>query len=337
MEAWERGFVAVAARHEGLIARFHLPEIGVDAHHWQRALASGRWDELSRRVLRSASSPASDGQRVLAAVLDASPGAVLHGPSALAWMKLQGFDLARVQVARQRGATGRAAHLAVVHRLRSLRAHDVIVFQGIPTETALRAIWTEAAQYASPRRRELGVERIGHLLDAAHREGLVTWAGLHEMVEDIRQRGRSGTVIMRELAGPREPGSSPTESRNETRFTEILEQRNIRAFLRQRHLGGHEPIGRCDFRDDVLPLALEVNSLKYHTTPTDRAADERRYQALNDAGFSVAVIWDYDLWARPVAVVATVHDARRRAKAGERSVTHSPACPWPNPYLGARS
>lgn len=337
MEAWEQEFVAVAARHEGLLARFHLPEIGADARHWHRALQSGRWHELSRRVLRSASSPASDAQRVLAAVLDASPGAVLHGPSTLGWMGLHGFDLTRVKVARQRGASGRHANLATVHRMRSLRAHDVIVFRGIPTETALRAIWTEAARYAAPRRREIGIERIGHLLDHAHREGLVTWAGLHEMVEDIRQRGRSGTVIMRELAGRRPPGSSPTESRNETQFVEILEARSIRSFRRQRHLGGHEPIGRCDFRDDELPLALEVNSLKYHTTPTDRAADERRYQALNNAGFTVAVIWDYDLWARPAAVVATVRGARRRASAAERSVTHSPACPWPDPYLGARS
>lgn len=336
MEAWEQGFVEVAARHEGLITRFHLPEIAADAHHWRRALQSGRWQEMSQRVLRSASAPATDAQRVLAAVLDASPGAVLHGPSTLAWMGLHGFNLTQVLVARQRGASGRHAYLAEVHRLRSLRAHDVIVFQGIPTETALRAIWTEAARYAAPRRRGIGIDRIGHLLDAAHREGLVTWAGLHEMVDDIRQRGRAGTVIMRELAGRRPHGSSPTESRNETQFVEILERRKIRPFRRQRHLGGHEPIGRCDFSDEQLPLALEVNSIKYHTTPTDRAADERRYQALNNAGFAVAVIWDYDLWARPSAVVATVRDARRRATAGERSVIHSPACPWPDPYVGAR-
>lgn len=337
MEEWERRFVGVAARNEGLIARFHLPEIGAYSRHWNYAVASQRWQQVSWRVLRSASSPESEAQRVLAAVLDASPGAVLHGPSTLGWMGLHGYDLTRVQVARARGASGRHAHLASIHRLRALRSHDVIVFSGIPTETALRAIWTEAARYAAPRRRETGIERIGHLLDHAHREGLVTWAALHEMVEDIRQRGRSGTVIMRELAGRRPPGSSPTESRNESRFVEILEQRAIRPFRRQSHLGGHEPIGRCDFCDDELPLALEVNSLKYHTAPTDRAADERRYQALNNAGFTVAVIWDYDLWARPGAVVTTVRDVRRRAAAGERSVTHSPACPWPDPYLGARA
>lgn len=337
MTGWEARFNEVAARHEGLFARFQLPDLGCTSVHWRLALRSGRWEEVSNRVLRSAGSAPTEAQRVLAAVLDASPGAVLHGPSTLGWMGLQGFNVATVLVARQRGASGRPAQLAVVHRLRSLRAHDVIVFQGIPTETALRAIWTEAARFAAPRRREVGIERIGHLLDYAHREGLVTWAGLHEMVEDIRQRGRAGTVIMRELAGRRPPGSSPTESRNETQFVEILERRSLRPFRRQRHLGGHEPIGRCDFSDEELPLALEVNSLKYHTTPTDRAADERRYQALNNAGFAVAVIWDYDLWARQAAVVATVRDARRRATAGERSVTHSPACPWPDPYLGARS
>jgi len=211
----------------------------------------------------------------------------------------------------------------------------VVLVRGIVTETALRAIWTEAAQYAPDHRYEVGLARIGRLLDQAHRLGLVTWAGLHEMVDDIHERGRAGSVIMRELARQRPPGSSPTESRLEDRFEEILDLDGQRRFRRQTVLGGHEPIGRCDFADDELPLATEVNSLTFHTTPTDQAADERRYQALMDAGFTVCVIWEDDLWSRRSTVVATVVEARRYATAGDRVVIHSPGCPWPEPRVGA--
>jgi hypothetical protein len=204
----------------------------------------------------------------------------------------------------------------------------------VVTETALRAIWSLAAQYSAPARLDIGAARIGNLLDAAHRLDLVTWAALNEMVEDIRQRGRQGTVLMRALAEARPPGSSPTESKQEKRLEDLLDQAGARSLRRQPVLGGHEPIGRCDHRDDELPLAVEVNSLRFHTTPSDRAADELRYQRLTLAGFTVGVIWEDDLWSAPRAVVDTVALARRHAAAGDRVVVHSPGCPWPLPHFG---
>lgn len=331
---WERRFSEVAERHEGLIAKFHLPDIDCDSVEWWRARRSGRWIPVGDRVLKRVGAPATETQRVLAAVLEASPGAVLHGRSSLAWLGMRGFDLATIEVARARGGSGATTELARVHRLRALRAHHVMVVRGVVTETALRAIWSEAARYAPERLHEIGHDRIGRLLDQAHRLGLVTWAGLHEMVGDIHERGRSGTVLMRALAAERPPGSSPTESRQEDRLEEILSGAGVRPLRRQRSLGGHEPIGRCDFGDDLVPLALEVNSLIFHTTPTDRSSDERRYQALIDAGFTVCVAWEDDLWSRPSAVVATVAEARRFAESGQQYVLHTPGCPWPPPLLG---
>ncbi len=331
---WEVAFQMVARDHEGLVARFHLPAHGLDSRHWWRAIRSGRWQPVGSRVLRSTSAPASVTQRVLAAILDASPGAVLHGSSTLAWLGLRAYDLADLHVARVRDASGSATSLATLHQLRALRAHDVIVVRGVVTETALRAIWSEAARFAPDRLREVGLARIGGLLDEAHRLGLVTWAGLEEMVDDIRQRGRSGTVIMRQLSAERPPGSSPTESRQETQFEKVLDSAGVRPFRRQQTLGGHEPIGRCDFADERLPLAVEINSLTFHTTPTDRAADEHRYQALMDAGFTVCVIWEDDLWSRQSGVVRTVTEARSHAAVGRRVVLHSAGCPWPRPRVG---
>ena len=206
-----------------------------------------------------------------------------------------------------------------------------MVARGVPTETPLRAIWSEAARLSNPRMFEIGVKRVGRLLDDAHVAKLVTWAALHEMVDDIRERGRAGTTIMRALAADRPPGSSPTESRNEDQLEKVLANAGVRALSRQHVVGGHEPIGRSDFRDLELPLVVEVNSLTYHTSPSDRAADELRYRRLNDAAFTVAVIWEDDLWSRPSWVVKTVGEARRWASNGQTHVLHSPSCPWPDP------
>jgi len=260
---------------------------------------------------------------------------MLHHRSTLAWLGVRGYDLRAIDVVRLRGMPTWEPFLSQLHRLRDVRPHDLIVVRGVPTETALRAIWCEAAMYANPARFDLGVKKIGRLLDEANRLKLVTWAGLHEMVEGIHQRGRSGTVLMRALAEERQPGSSATASGNERRLEELLAARGARPLCRQVVVGGHEPVGRCDHRDDKLPLVVETNSLEHHTAPSDRQADEARYDQLMDARFTVGVIWEDDLWKHPRGATDTVELARRYAAAGIPAVIHSPGCPWPPPHVGA--
>ena len=158
---WEQAFESVAATHEGLVAKFHLPEIGCNSDHWWRAIRTGRWLPVGPRLIRAAAAPASDARRVLAGVLDANPGAALHGPSALAWVGVRGFDLARLQVARARGVSGTRASLAQLHEVRALRAHHLTVVRGVVTETALRAVWGEAERFGPERLHEVGLARIG--------------------------------------------------------------------------------------------------------------------------------------------------------------------------------
>jgi len=328
---WEDRFHLQSESQEGFVARFQLPSMGCTIDDWWTARRNGRWRVCSSRLILLRGTPPSDAQRVRGAILDTSPGAVLHHRSTLAWLGLGDFNLREIEVARPRGLTGATSKLAVVHRLRDIRAHDVIVVRGVVTETALRALFCEAARYAAPHRLDIGAQKIGRLLDDANKRKLATWAALHEMVDDIQQRGRSGTVLMRALAEARPPGSSPTESRNEDELEKILANAGIETLVRQRVLGGHEPIGRCDHRDRRLPLAVEVNSELHHTTPSDVAADVLRYQRLNEADFTVGVVWEQDLWRHPHQALRTIALARRMAAAGERAVLHSPGCPWPDP------
>lgn len=284
---------------------------------------------MSRRVLVLAGTAPTPDQRAFAAVLDAGAGAVLHGPSALAAFGLRGFELATVKVTRRRGTTSARCELAEVHRLRHIRACDVVAVRGIPTVSPLRAIWSEASRWASPRWYEVGLRRIGRLLDDAHRLGLVTWTDLHRSVAQLARKGRAGTRLMRELARERRPGTSPTESHNEDRLEEIIRRTSLPMPLRQRVVGGDAPIGRADHRDPELPLVLEVNSRTFHGLPSDQAADEERYAALIAAGFHVLVVWEDDLWSHPGNVVDALRTARRRARRGPPAVLHTASCPWP--------
>jgi hypothetical protein len=330
---WEDRYRQRAEMQHGLVASFQLSALRCDRETWRSARRNGRWKIRSDRVIALNGYPETDDQRVLAAVLDASPCAVLHGRSTLAWLDVGPFDLRTLRVARPRFLNGAPNSLAELHRLRTLRAKDVTVVRGVPTETALRAIWAEAGRYARPGLEDLGAMRIGSLLDGAHRRHLLTWAALADSVDDLQVRGRSGTRLMRALSAVRPPGSSPTETRQEDRLEEVLDQAGKRPLRRQPWVGGDEPIGRTDHRDDRLPLVVETNSLTFHTTPSDQAADELRYERLTEAGFTVAVVWENDLWKRPRTAVETVTEGRRHA-AGRAIVIHSPGCPWSAPRFG---
>jgi G:T-mismatch repair DNA endonuclease (very short patch repair protein) len=71
-----------------------------------------------------------------------------------------------------------------------------------------------------------------------------------------------------------------------------------------------------------------VNSLTFHSTPSDRDADRRRYTRLVAAGFAVAVVWEDDLWSNTGDVLRVVTEARDSARHGRPGVLHTPSCPW---------
>lgn len=326
---WEDRFRTLAERQEGAIGIDQLPSLECNGDHWRHAKRSGRWTPLSRRVLRIAGGPLTDGLRAHAAVLDAGCSAILHGASTLAWVDLRGFDLSTVHVVRRRGTTSVPCTLAQVHRVRALDPQDVVVIRGVPTMTPLRAIWSEASRFSDPESFERGFVRVARILDDAHVKRLVTWEQLHDSLDRLGKPGRAGTRLMRAVAAKRMPGSSPTESKIEDRFEEVLQVAGAPPLMRQCVVGGERPIGRVDFRDTDLPVVAEVNSLDFHSTPSDEEADLRRYADMVEAGFCVVVVWEDALWSNTWSVVEAVAEGRRRARAGRPAVIHTVGCPWP--------
>jgi very-short-patch-repair endonuclease len=73
--------------------------------------------------------------------------------------------------------------------------------------------------------------------------------------------------------------------------------------------------GRVDFLSSELPLIVEVQSERYHVALSDQAHDEARRAALESAGFTVAEVWDHQLWHAKHDVIAAVREGIRRARA----------------------
>lgn len=325
---WEARLRRLAALQFGVIGVHQMVNVGGDHRWWHNARRNGRWEPMSTHVLRADGAPATVEQRAFAGVLDAGPTAFLADESALAWFGARNRSIEPVQVARRRGTTNRSGALSRAHRLRDVRACDVVVVRGLPVLSPIRAAWCEAARL-SALPEEWAVPRLERVVDDLHRAHLLTWDQLHDSIRCLGRRGRSGTTLMRAIAAERMPGTSATESRLEDRFVEVLGEAGVDPLEPQVVVGGDRPIGRIDFRDPDVAMIAEINSLTFHTTPSDRDADRRRYAHLVAAGFAVAVVWEDDLWSNRTDVERVVAEAREAARAERSGVFHTASCPWP--------
>ena len=83
---------------------------------------------------------------------------------------------------------------------------------------------------------------------------------------------------------------------------------------RQVELGGREWLGRVDFVAVELPLIVFVDGERWHSSVLDRAADARQQAELEDAGFIVVRIPEYDVWHDVAAVARNVRAGWLRAR-----------------------
>lgn len=239
---------------------------------------------------------------LMAAVLDASPGAAVAGPSAAYLWGVPGWRSEPVHVVRPKGISRRPTRLAIVHEVVDLHPTQVKVLGGIPVVSPARLVCELCATH--PHRAE-------RVLDRLWSDRLLDGRTFRRTVEQLAGRGRSGSPLMRELDLARGPSYVPPASSLERRFMEIV----FEPFDRQVDSGGEEWSGRVDFRHRHLPLIVEVQSERYHASLVDCAADARRRAVLERAGFLVVEVWDVDVWHHAAEVRAAVSAEIRRLRA----------------------
>jgi very-short-patch-repair endonuclease len=279
----------LAAGQYGLLATWQLRALGATSTEITRVRRSAAWADLGGRVFSRAGAPESERQTIMAGVLDASPGAAVARTTA-AWLwGAPGWSAKPVEVVRPKGVSRRRSQLAVVHEVVDLHPSQIKVLDGIPVVSPSRVVCELAGSH--PHRAE-------RVLDRFWSERLLDGRTFRRTVEQLKDRGRRGSTLFRELDAARGPGYVPPASSLERRFMEICHW----PMRRQVDSGGDEWCGRVDFRDQVLPLIVEIQSERYHTALVDKATDAARRAKLEAAGFIVVEVWDTDVWHRPQLV-----------------------------------
>jgi hypothetical protein len=107
---------------------------------------------------------------------------------------------------------------------------------------------------------------------------------LHQTLDELGCRGRSGITIMREVLAEHPIGSKVVASGLEARVLQIARNAGILDLECQVDVGGHSWLGRVDFAILRLRLLIEVDSVIHHSSPADTARDEARDEAMLAAG-----------------------------------------------------
>jgi len=302
---------ALATRQHSLVAAWQLYGLGASRTEVDRIRQGRRWSPLTPRVLALRGSPATVERDVMAAVLDASPGAVVSHASAAALWGAPGCRPLPIHVTRHRGIARRASTLCRVHEVVDLLPAHVRLLRGIPITSPARTVFDLAYGFHPAR-----VER---LLDWFWAERLVDGRTVECTIAELAERGRSGSTLMRELVSVRGPAYVPPSSTLERRFEQVLAERCLPPMRRQVDSGGEQWSGRVDYRDQHLPLVVEVQSERHHAALVDRADDAARRARLEGDGFEVVEVWDTEVWHDADVVADRVRAARHRLTAARRT------------------
>lgn len=313
-------------RQHGVVATFQLGAVGLSRGIRQRIYGAPEFERATPRVLCHRAAPWSVAQQLTVGVLDAGPGGVLWGKSAAAHWGFGPFPPLPVHVAvRRRSDIG--DRLGQVHLVRHLGDDDVTSHLDVRTARPEVVVLWLAGMWTHRFGHELALERTAAVLDDAWRQRLIDERFLHELADRSGGRGRSGIVVLRSLLEERRRGYTPAGSRLEERF-ESLVPPDIRDRLR-RQVAIETAKTPCtvDFGLDTWPLLVEINGEAVHTSLSAREADEERYRRLLEAGFSVVVFWEGDIWYRPSTIKQEMN--RLFANPDPHPTVHRPTkAPW---------
>lgn len=270
----------------GLVTRDQLAKIELSSSNVLHLVASGRLRWMTPRVLVLVGTPVTDHTRALGAVLDAD--GVLSSRSAAALWGAPGYTLLPAHVTRCRGGRVTKSHAGIIHELRELRDGHKTTYKKIPVLRPARLLFDLAATEHQ--------RRVERTLDWMWSRRIVTIPTLELTLEQVAARGRKGVAAMRGLIAERR-GLPAVGSNLESRFHEIAKLSNLPPFARQVDLGsGSEWLGRVDFVSTTRLLVIEIDSEIHHSALSDRRRDAEQRQRLEDAGFTVRVLEEDDLF-----------------------------------------
>lgn len=279
----------LALRQYGAIGRWQMGELGMDGLTWRRRRTSSHWNDATERVIVSASAPDSAEQRMSVALLDAGRGSALSHPTATNLYGVAGFVELPIHVSRPRRNAHKPPTDVKWHHPRLLPPHHLLVVNGLLVTTPARMVADLAGlEGVHPKK----VERIA---DSAWAARLLRRSDLEQMRDEWCERGRTGSVWLREYIESKPLDWTPPASNLARRFVELVKNAGMPEPRSEVNVGSESSwLGRVDCLDPELPLIAELDSDRFHIAETD--ADARRDAGMNAAGFHVIRFSEEEVW-----------------------------------------
>jgi very-short-patch-repair endonuclease len=218
---------------------------------------------------------------------------------------LRGFSIEPVTVSVERNGRRSLSGVRLEESL-FLPPHHRTLVDGIPCTTLARTLFDLCG--------DVHALRAERALDSALARRLVTLRELWQVLVDLAEHGRAGTVLMRELLEERRENYVAPESELESRLIELARRYGLPEPERQVDLGDNDGwIGRVDFLFRGARIVVEVDGAEFHDGLVDQRRDEARDTRLEAAGWYVMRFrWD-DVANRPQAVAHAIRFRREFA------------------------
>lgn len=293
---------ALARTQHGLVTTAQALDLGLTENGVWHRVRRGGLHRVLRGVYRLPGAVETAQQRALAAVLAAGDDAVVSHRSAAALYSLPGFSIEPLLISVHRNGRRSLSGVRLKESL-ALLGHHVQLVDGVPCTTIARTLFDLCGDVAAGR-----AERA---LDTALARKLVVLPTLWQVLDDLAEHGRAGTVLMRTLLMEREPEYVAPESELEARFIALVKRYGLPVPECQVDLGkGESWIGRVDFLFRGARLVVEVDGAEFHDGLLDRRHDAQRDERLEAAGWHVMRFrWD-DVVNRPAAVAHAIRFQR---------------------------
>jgi hypothetical protein len=302
-KAYGRPVGLLFKRQYGVASRSQLRNAGVSASVEGSRVAAGEWERATKQVVRLAGSPSGPEQELMTALLEAGPSSIAsHQSAAWLWGLTPLPERHAVMVGRN-VSTRRGPF--TLHRATAPET-TISIHRGIPTTNPLRTLVDLAGVVAS--------DVVDGAVDRAIARKLVTVEGIRAELDRVGKRGRKGAGAMRAALSRRGLKEGPHPSVLEARFHRLL------------RAGGIVPVSvevidgpNGEYRIDCLldpNVAVEVDGHIHHSTPEQKAYDERRRADIRMEGkFLLVYVWrDIHLDGR--RVLAECRQALARYGAG---------------------
>lgn len=293
----------VAGRQLGLFTRSDAREAKISSEQLRHLVDRGIVERVTPRVFRFAATSRSWHQDVLAACLDGGTECVASHRTAAA---LHGFDGFRADVievlvpmhVRHRRKT------AIVHHTRMLPALDRTRVGLIPVTSRARTL-IDLGAVTPP-------DRVEEAFDGAERDGTVRRGQVESRYRALRAPGRNGVGAMTQILEGRLAIDRIPRSVLERKMSRLLSGAGLEVPVGcHRVCLANGSTYEIDFAYVEEWIAIEVDGHGSHATRAQRAADNVRGNALEDAGWKLRRFTYEQVLYEPATVVAVVRAALR--------------------------